>query len=96
MDEPHNERKQDSGWRASAKRLEDMPPPSRFELLRLRIAMFRVGPIPVGSIILLIVLFIFPLVAGLACAGSSGILATESAAHFRHRRLLGLSPPGAA
>ncbi|WP_454740320.1 hypothetical protein [Cupriavidus necator] len=62
MDEPHDERKEDSGWRASAKRLEDQPPPSRFELLQRQIAMFRIGPIPVGSLFLLVVLIVFPLV----------------------------------
>ncbi|MGY2488169.1 hypothetical protein [Cupriavidus sp. CP313] len=62
MDEPQNERKQDSGWRASAKRLENQPPPSRFELLQQQISMFRIGPIPVGGLFLLVVLFVFPLV----------------------------------
>lgn len=60
MGEPLNERKQESGWRASAKQLEDLPPPSRFELLRLQIAMFRIGPIPVGTLFLLVVLYVLP------------------------------------
>lgn len=62
MNEPLNERKQESGWRASAKQLEDLPPLSRFALLRLQIAMFRIGPIPVGKLFLQVVLFVFPLV----------------------------------
>ncbi|ODV41509.1 hypothetical protein AWV79_35675 [Cupriavidus sp. UYMMa02A] len=53
MDEPHNERKPDSGWRASEKRLEDIPPPSGFQRLREQLSLF-LGPIPAGIIVLMV------------------------------------------